>query len=84
MNTDMEKIKLGNITVDVVQKDIKNIHLRVYPPTGKVRISAPFRMELDTLRIFAISKLSWIRKQQGKFLNQESNAMHSTGFIRVQ
>ncbi len=74
MNTDMGKIKLGNITVAVVQKDIKNIHLRVYPPFGKVRISAPFRMDLDTIRAFAISKLSWIKKQQGKFLNQEREA----------
>ncbi|MEF9425774.1 MAG: M48 family metallopeptidase [Candidatus Mariimomonas ferrooxydans] len=70
----MEKIKLGNITVDVVQKNIKNIHLRVYPPFGKVRISAPFRVDLDTIRVFAISKLSWIRKQQEKLLNQEREA----------
>lgn len=47
MNTDMEQLQLGNITVDVVQKDIKNIHLSVYPPTGRVRISAPTRMDLD-------------------------------------
>jgi predicted metal-dependent hydrolase len=70
----MEQVQLGNITVDVVQKDIKNIHLSVYPPTGRVRISAPFRMDLDTIRVFAISKLSWIKKQQTKLRNQEREA----------
>ena len=70
----MAQLQLGNITVDVVQKDIKNIHLSVYPPTGRVRISAPTRMDLDVIRVFAISKLSWIKKQQAKFKNQEREA----------
>ncbi len=70
----MEKLNLGNITVDVVQKEIKNIHLSVYPPTGRVRISAPNRMDLDTIRVFAISKLSWIKKQQTKLKAQEREA----------
>jgi predicted metal-dependent hydrolase len=65
---------LGDICVDVVHKDIKNVHLSVYPPTGRVRISAPHRMNLETVRIFAISKLGWIRKHQGKFLKQEREA----------
>jgi len=65
------QIKLGEITVDVVQKDIKNVHLSVYPPKGKVRISAPLRMELDTIRVFAISKLGWIKRRQRKFREQE-------------
>lgn len=56
--------------MDVVQKDIKNIHLSVYPPTGRVRISAPLRMDLDTIRVFAISKISWIKKQQEKLRSQ--------------
>src|SRR6202790_3127999 len=59
-------IQLGNIVVDVVLKDIKNIHLSVYPPTGKVRISAPARMSVETIRLFDISKLGWIRQQQQK------------------
>jgi predicted metal-dependent hydrolase len=65
------KIELGEIAVDVVKKDIKNVHLSVYPPTGKVRISAPLRMNLDTIRVFAISKLGWIKQQQRKINNQE-------------
>ena len=70
----MKQLQLGNIAVDVVQKDIKNIHLSVYPPTGRVRISAPLRIDFDTIRVFAISKLSWIKKQQTKQRNQEREA----------
>ncbi len=65
------KIDLGEIAVEVVKKDIKNIHLRVYPPTGKVRISAPLRMNAETIRIFLISKLGWINKQQKKLREQQ-------------
>lgn len=67
----MGKLNIGNITVDVVQKEIKNIHLSVYPPMGRVRISAPNRMDLNTIRVFAISKLGWIKKQQTKIRSQE-------------
>lgn len=64
------QLQLGEITVDVVLKDIKNIHLSVYPPTGTVRMSAPSRMSIDTLRVFAISKLDWIKQQQQKLREQ--------------
>lgn len=70
----MKQITLGDFSVDVGQKDIKNVHLSVYPPSGRVRISAPLRMDMDTIRVFAISKLSWIKKQQNKFRNQEREA----------
>jgi predicted metal-dependent hydrolase len=65
------QITLGDVTVDVVRKDIKNVHLSVYPPAGSVRISAPRRMSLETIRVFAISKLGWIRQQQKKLREQE-------------
>ncbi len=67
----VRQLTLGEITVDVVQKDIKNVHLSVHPPTGRVRISAPSHMSLDTIRIFAISKLVWIKQQQRKLLEQD-------------
>ena len=70
----MEQIKLGNITIDVEIKDIKNVHLSVYPPSGRVRIAAPLRMDLGTIRIYAISKLAWIKMQQHKFLTQVREA----------
>ncbi len=64
-------IQLGDVTVNVVMKDIKNVHLSVHPPTGRVTISAPSRMSMDTVRVFAISKLGWIRRQQVKIREQE-------------
>jgi predicted metal-dependent hydrolase len=68
MNT---KIQLGDIAVDVVRKDIKNVHLSVHPPTGRVRIAAPRHMSLNTVRVFAISKVPWIKRQQRKVQEQE-------------
>ena len=65
------QIDLGGISVDVVRKDIKNVHLSVFPPTGRVRIAVPARMDLDTIRVFAVTKLGWIKSQQKKILAQE-------------
>ena len=62
---------MGNISVNVIHKDIKNVHLSVHPPQGRVTISAPLRMDLETIRLFCISKLGWIRKQQAKLKNQK-------------
>jgi predicted metal-dependent hydrolase len=67
----MPQIELGDIVIDVEKKDVKNVHLSVYPPMGAVRIAAPERMDIDTIRVFAISKLKWIKKQQEEFRNQE-------------
>lgn len=67
----MEQITISNIRVDVVRKDIKNIHLAVYPPTGRVRIAAPLRVNEDAVRLFAISKLGWIKRNQRKFEGQD-------------
>jgi len=64
-------LQLGDIIVDVVLKDIKNVHLSVHPPTGRVTIAAPSRMDLATIRVFAITKLGWIRQQQHKLQQQE-------------
>ncbi|MDZ7589771.1 MAG: YgjP-like metallopeptidase domain-containing protein [Rubrivivax sp.] len=65
------QIELGGVVLDVVKKDIQNIHLSVYLPTGRVRLAAPVRMKLDTIRLFAISKLGWIKQQQKKLREQE-------------
>lgn len=71
----MEEVKVLNITaqlsIDVVRKDIKNMHLAVYPPTGRVRIAAPLRINDEAVRLFAISKISWIRKNQRNFVAQD-------------
>lgn len=67
----LETIKLGSIQADVEFKDIKNVHLSVYPPEGRVRIAAPSHMKLSTIRAFALGKLSWIRSQQRQLREQE-------------
>lgn len=67
----MQQIKLDNISIAIEKKDIKNIYLRVYPPNGRVKISAPRRMVLDTILAFAMSKLEWIKKQQATFKNKK-------------
>ena len=70
----MQQISLAAINIDVVHKDIKNMHLSVYPPSGRVRISAPLHMDIDTIRVFAITKVGWIKQQQAKLLAQEREA----------
>ncbi|MCB0291142.1 MAG: M48 family metallopeptidase [Calditrichaeota bacterium] len=65
-----EQIQLGGICIEVVRKAIKNVHLSVYPPGGRVRISAPEHLSLETIRVFAIAKLDWIKQQQAKLRAQ--------------
>jgi predicted metal-dependent hydrolase len=63
-------LDIGGISIDVIFKDIKNVHLSVHPPTGRVRIAAPSRMSLESIRLFGISKIAWIKKHQGKIRRQ--------------
>ena len=74
----MEEVKVlhitSNLSIDVVRKDIKNMHLAVYPPTGRVRIAAPLRVNDEAVKLFAISKISWIRKHQRNFEAQDRQA----------
>lgn len=71
MNTNIQNIVLGEINLDIVFKKIKNVHLSVHPPLGRVTVSAPIWMDNETVRLFCISKLGWIRKQQAKLLSQK-------------
>ena len=66
-----EVIDLGDIHVDLIRKDIKHVHLSVHPPHGRVRISAPLHMASEIIRVYAITRLDWIRRQQRKLLSQE-------------
>lgn len=66
----MHQIEISDFTIDVVRKNIKNMHLSVYPPTGRVRIAAPLNVDDESVRLFAISKLAWIKKNQRKFQQQ--------------
>lgn len=67
----MSFITISNIKIEVVRKDIKNLHLAVYPPAGRVRIAVPLNVKEDTIRLFAVTKLGWIKKNQRKFEGQD-------------
>ena len=62
---------LGGIRIDILRKDIKNVHLSVHPPGGRVRIAAPRHLSDDAIRAFAIRKLGWIRRQRATLEGQE-------------
>jgi predicted metal-dependent hydrolase len=62
---------LSGIRIDIVRKDIKNVHLSVHPPAGRVRIAAPRHLSDGAIRSFAIRKLGWIRRQQARLQEQE-------------
>jgi hypothetical protein len=65
------QFQIGDLAVEVVHKNIKNVHLSVHPPVGRVTIAAPIAMKMDTLRVYIIAKLGWIRSQQQKMLLQD-------------
>src|SRR4029077_14860936 len=65
-----ETIQLGEISILLMRKAIKHVHLSVYPPSGRVTLVAPVATRLDVARAYAISKLAWIREQQWKLRNQ--------------
>ena len=70
MNTSSQFITVQNIKVKIVRKDIKNLHLSVYPPDGKVRVAVPKHITDENVRLAVVSKLAWIKKQQAKFAGQ--------------
>jgi hypothetical protein len=64
------KLNLGEFVLEVERKPIKHLHLSVYPPDGRIRIAAPERMALEAIRLFAITRLAWIRRQRQKMQAQ--------------
>lgn len=71
MNIKKSKSKIYDLEIDTVKKDIKNIHLAVYPPDGRVRIAAPLKTPDEAIKLLVTDKLPWIRKQQRKYHQQE-------------
>ena len=65
-----ENIQLGDINIAVTRKNIKNVHLSVHPPDGRVTLVAPQQTRLEVARAYAISKLGWIRDQQARYRSQ--------------
>lgn len=67
----LDQLQLGELTCHVERKDIKNVHLSVHPPQGRITVAAPEHMKLDTIRVYVISKLGWIKAQQRKIAKQD-------------
>ena len=71
MTIDRHQIDVGGVPVEVVRKEIKNLHVGVYPPSGRVRVAAPLRMADEAVRLAVVSRLGWIRRQQAAFDQQD-------------
>ena len=65
-----ETIQLGDIVIAFTRKDIKHVHLSVYPPSGQVTLVAPKGTRPEVARAYAVSRLGWIRDQQSKLCGQ--------------
>ena len=70
MNTETHQIAISGLSVHIVRKDIKNLHLGVYPPHGRVRVAAPLRVSDKAVRLAVIGKLGWIKRQRAHFESQ--------------
>lgn len=71
MSTNQSLVKVGGIEAVVLYKPVKNLHLNVLPPVGKVRVAAPQNMNDDAIRTFLATRISWIKKMQANFKGQE-------------
>ncbi|MDY0911318.1 SprT family zinc-dependent metalloprotease [Rathayibacter festucae] len=71
MSTANVYLTVAGLGVDVVYKDIKNLHISVYPPVGRVRVAAPHRMTEDTIRLAVVQRLSWIKRQREQLQNAD-------------
>ena len=70
MSIKTSQIEVGALSVEVVRKDIKNLHLGVYPPHGRVRVAAPLVVNDEAVRLAVIDKLGWIKRQKARFAEQ--------------
>ena len=64
-------MRVSDFEVDVVRKDIKNLHIGVYPPLGRVRVAAPRSMDDEAIRLAVVSRLAWIRKKRKQIAEQD-------------
>jgi len=71
VSTDRHEIEIDGLAVEVVRKEIKHLHVGVYPPTGRVRVAAPRRLDDEAVRLAVVSRLGWIRRKQKEFAGQD-------------
>ncbi len=77
MSTEPHQLTINRISVEVIRKDIKNLHLGVYPPNGRVRVAVPLAVSDDAVRLAVVDKLSWIKRQQAKFIAQSRQSQRA-------
>jgi len=70
MSIERSQIEVSGLAIQIVRKAIKNLHLGVYPPNGRVRVAVPFRVTDDAVRLAVIGKLGWIQRQRRRFAAQ--------------
>ena len=75
MSTERSHLTVRGLKVEVLRKDIANLHLGVYPPEGRVRVSAPLAVSDEAVRLAVIGKLAWIRRQRDRFVSQPRQAI---------
>jgi hypothetical protein len=71
VTTEQSHIEVSGIPVEIRRKGIKNLHVGVYPPDGRVRVAAPVHLDDEAVRLAIIARLSWIRRQRRNFEGQE-------------
>lgn len=77
MSTEAHRITVGGLRVDVVRKPIKNLHMGVYPPNGRVRVAAPVTVSDDAVRLAVVTRMGWIKRQRAKFEAQARQSERS-------
>lgn len=71
MTTERHHLNVGGLRVEIVRKAIKNLHVGVHPPHGRVRVAVPLRLGDEAVRLAIVSRLGWIKRQQAKFAEQD-------------
>ncbi len=77
MNTERRQIEVSGIVIEIVRKDIKNLHLGVYPPNGRVRVAVPLHLDDEAVRLAVVARLGWIRRHQERFAAQERQSQRA-------
>ena len=71
MTTERRHIEVSGIPVEIRRKAIKNLHVGVYPPDGRVRVAAPEHLDDEAVRLAIVSRIGWIRRQRRSFTRQQ-------------
>jgi predicted metal-dependent hydrolase len=79
MTTEHREIVVSGVPVQIVRKAIKNLHLGVYPPYGRVRVAAPLAVSNESVRLAVVGKLGWIKRQQARFKAQPRQSEREMG-----